>query len=72
MATKKELAVKQSQEVAVIDPELLAELNDMRPQEESRFNKISLPRIAYASVDKMEGEGNFLLRYSNRRNKRRR
>ena len=57
MATKKELAVKQSQEVAVIDPELLAELNDMRPQEESRFNKISLPRIAYASVDKMEGEG---------------
>lgn len=52
-----ELAVKQSQEVAVVDPELLAELNEMRPQEDSRFNKISLPRIAYASVDKMEGEG---------------
>ncbi len=58
MTTKKEIVVKKLQEVAVIDPELLAELNDMRPQEESRFSKISLPRIGYASVDKMEGEGN--------------
>lgn len=48
---------KKNQDVAVIDEQALAELKDSYPVETGGFNRISLPRIAFASQDVMEGEG---------------
>jgi len=51
------MAKKESTELAVVDPAMLAELKDMYPTEAGGFNKIKLPRIGFASQDVMEGTG---------------
>src|ERR1035437_10194958 len=49
--------MKKSQEVAVVDPQMLAERKDMHPTETGNFTRISLPRIGFASQDVVEGKG---------------
>ena len=49
--------MKKSQEVAIADPTMLAELKDMYPTETGNFTRISLPRIGFASQDVIEGVG---------------
>jgi len=51
------MAKKESQEVAVIDPQMMAELDSLYPKETSNFSRISLPRIGFASQDVIEGVG---------------
>jgi hypothetical protein len=49
--------MKKSQEVAVVDQQMLAELKEMYPTEIGNFTRISLPRIGFASQDVVEGKG---------------
>jgi hypothetical protein len=44
-------------EIAVVDQEFLNELKELYPTEMSGYTKIQLPRIGFASQDKMEGTG---------------
>lgn len=48
---------KESTEVAIMDQAMLAELKDLYPAEQGGFNRISLPRIGFASQDVVEGKG---------------
>ena len=58
MTKTKEVAVSSKKEVALIDPEVLAEVKDLYPVDDgSAFTRIKLPRIDFASQDVMEGEG---------------
>jgi hypothetical protein len=49
--------MKKTQEVAVINKAELDVLKELYPVESSTFNKILLPRIAFASQDQTEGTG---------------
>lgn len=46
-----------SKEIAIVDPQMLAELKDMYPQETGGFNRIKLPRLSYFAQDVIEGKG---------------
>ena len=49
--------MKKTQELAVVDPQMLAELNELYPKEQGNYQRISLPRIGFASQDVIEGIG---------------
>lgn len=51
------MAKKTDTELAIIDQELLAELDSLFPKEEATFQRITLPRIGFASQDVTEGKG---------------
>lgn len=48
---------KENKVIAIIDTELLAELKELYPAEVNNFNRISLPRLGFASQDVIEGVG---------------